>query len=82
MIITTYFTNGENCCQGTGCIIIKYDLSLQDFCHGQVMWPPLSALQVKTAEPGKSCKQVCQENQLICEPSFFQHLNKDKALLR
>ncbi|NXR10196.1 MGT5A acetylglucosaminyltransferase, partial [Semnornis frantzii] len=54
----------------------------QDFCHGQVMWPPLSALQVKIAEPGKSCKQVCQESQLICEPSFFQHLNKDKALLR
>ncbi|POI36097.1 hypothetical protein CIB84_000150 [Bambusicola thoracicus] len=54
----------------------------QDFCHGQVMWPPLSALQVKLAEPGKSCKQVCQESQLICEPSFFQHLNKDKALLK
>ncbi|KAF2985068.1 hypothetical protein EK904_012667, partial [Melospiza melodia maxima] len=62
-------------------IITKHDLSLQDFCHGQVMWPPLSALQVKIAEPGKSCKQVCQESQLICEPSFFQHLNKDKALL-
>lgn len=60
----------------------KTYLSLQDFCHGQVMWPPLSALQVKIAEPGKSCKQVCQESQLICEPSFFQHLNKDKALLR
>ncbi|KAG8125117.1 hypothetical protein E2320_020363, partial [Naja naja] len=54
----------------------------QDFCHGQVMWPPLSALQVKMAETGKSCKQVCQENQLICEPSFFQHLNKDKDLLK
>ncbi|XP_044294115.1 alpha-1,6-mannosylglycoprotein 6-beta-N-acetylglucosaminyltransferase A [Varanus komodoensis] len=54
----------------------------QDFCHGQVMWPPLSALQVKIAAPGKSCKQVCQENQLICEPSFFQHLNKDKDLLK
>ncbi|XP_058050072.1 alpha-1,6-mannosylglycoprotein 6-beta-N-acetylglucosaminyltransferase A [Ahaetulla prasina] len=54
----------------------------QDFCHGQVMWPPLSALQVKIAETGKSCKQVCQENQLICEPSFFQHLNKDKDLLK
>ncbi|XP_036401099.1 alpha-1,6-mannosylglycoprotein 6-beta-N-acetylglucosaminyltransferase A-like [Megalops cyprinoides] len=54
----------------------------QDFCHGQVMWPPLSALQVKLAEPGKSCKQVCQEDQLICEPSFFQHLNKDKDLAR
>ncbi|XP_070587456.1 alpha-1,6-mannosylglycoprotein 6-beta-N-acetylglucosaminyltransferase A [Erythrolamprus reginae] len=54
----------------------------QDFCHGQVMWPPLSALQVKIADTGKSCKQVCQENQLICEPSFFQHLNKDKDLLK
>ncbi|KAM4602170.1 alpha-1,6-mannosylglycoprotein 6-beta-N-acetylglucosaminyltransferase A [Polymixia lowei] len=54
----------------------------QDFCHGQVMWPPLSALQVKLAEPGRSCKQVCQEDQLICEPSFFQHLNKDKDLAR
>ncbi|XP_056157082.1 alpha-1,6-mannosylglycoprotein 6-beta-N-acetylglucosaminyltransferase A [Lampris incognitus] len=54
----------------------------QDFCHGQVMWPPLSALQVKLAEPGRSCKQMCQEAQLICEPSFFQHLNKDKDLAR
>uniref|UniRef100_A0A8C1TL78 alpha-1,6-mannosyl-glycoprotein 6-beta-N-acetylglucosaminyltransferase n=1 Tax=Cyprinus carpio TaxID=7962 RepID=A0A8C1TL78_CYPCA len=52
----------------------------QDFCHGQVMWPPLSAMQVKFAPAGKSCKQVCQEEQLICEPSFFQHLNKDKDL--
>lgn len=34
------------------------------------------------AEPGHSCKQVCQEEQLICEPSFFQHLNKDKDLAR
>lgn len=54
----------------------------QDFCHGQVMWPPLNTLQVKIAESGKSCKQICQENQLICEPSFFQHLNKDKDLLK
>lgn len=54
----------------------------QDFCHGQVMWPPLSAMQVRMAEPGHSCKQVCQEEQLICEPSFFQHLNKDKDLAR
>uniref|UniRef100_A0A4W4HT68 alpha-1,6-mannosyl-glycoprotein 6-beta-N-acetylglucosaminyltransferase n=1 Tax=Electrophorus electricus TaxID=8005 RepID=A0A4W4HT68_ELEEL len=29
----------------------------QDFCHGQVMWPPLSALQVRLAPAGKSCKQ-------------------------
>lgn len=46
------------------------------------MWPPLSAMQVRMAEPGHSCKQVCQEEQLICEPSFFQHLNKDKDLAR
>ncbi|XP_038607466.1 alpha-1,6-mannosylglycoprotein 6-beta-N-acetylglucosaminyltransferase A [Tachyglossus aculeatus] len=54
----------------------------QDFCHGQVMWPPLSALQVKLSAPGKSCKRVCQESQLICEPSFFQHLNKERDLRR
>ncbi|XP_053568485.1 alpha-1,6-mannosylglycoprotein 6-beta-N-acetylglucosaminyltransferase A [Bombina bombina] len=54
----------------------------QDFCHGQVMWPPLASLQVKFAEPGKSCKQVCQESRLICEPSYFQHLNKDKDLAK
>ncbi|KAA0712059.1 Alpha-1,6-mannosylglycoprotein 6-beta-N-acetylglucosaminyltransferase A [Triplophysa tibetana] len=54
----------------------------QDFCHGQVMWPPLSAMQVKFAPAGKSCKQVCQEQQMICEPSFFQHLNKDRDLAR
>ncbi|XP_078259557.1 alpha-1,6-mannosylglycoprotein 6-beta-N-acetylglucosaminyltransferase A [Rhinoraja longicauda] len=52
----------------------------QDFCHGQVMWPPLSALQVKIAPRKQSCKQICQENKLICEPSFFQHLNKDSDL--
>ncbi|XP_069791302.1 alpha-1,6-mannosylglycoprotein 6-beta-N-acetylglucosaminyltransferase A isoform X2 [Narcine bancroftii] len=52
----------------------------QDFCHGQVMWPPLNALQVKIAPPKQSCKQICQENKLICEPSFFQHLNKDSDL--
>lgn len=46
------------------------------------MWPPLGTLQVRLAEPGRSCKQVCQEEQLICEPSFFQHLNKDKDLAR
>ncbi|XP_076879333.1 alpha-1,6-mannosylglycoprotein 6-beta-N-acetylglucosaminyltransferase A [Brachyhypopomus gauderio] len=54
----------------------------QDFCHGQVMWPPLAALQVRLAPAGRSCKQVCQEEQLICEPSFFQHLNKDKDLAK
>ncbi|TRY91996.1 hypothetical protein DNTS_013797 [Danionella cerebrum] len=54
----------------------------QDFCHGQVMWPPLSSMQVRLAPMGHSCKQVCQEEQLICEPSFFQHLNKDKDLAR
>ncbi|TKC35965.1 hypothetical protein EI555_001115 [Monodon monoceros] len=61
---------------------IPFSPICDDFCHGQVMWPPLSALQVKLAEPGQSCKQVCQEKQLICEPSFFQHLNKDKDLLK
>ncbi|XP_061492819.1 alpha-1,6-mannosylglycoprotein 6-beta-N-acetylglucosaminyltransferase A-like [Rhineura floridana] len=61
---------------------ISIFIEKQDFCYKQMMWPPLSALQVKIAGPGKSCKQVCQENQLICEPSFFNHLNMKKTLLK
>ncbi|CAM9529486.1 alpha-1,6-mannosylglycoprotein 6-beta-N-acetylglucosaminyltransferase A [Lethenteron reissneri] len=54
----------------------------QDFCHQKRLWPPLSALQVKVAQPGQSCKHLCQESQLICEPTYFAHLNKEQDLRR
>uniref|UniRef100_S4RE96 alpha-1,6-mannosyl-glycoprotein 6-beta-N-acetylglucosaminyltransferase n=1 Tax=Petromyzon marinus TaxID=7757 RepID=S4RE96_PETMA len=48
----------------------------------KLLWPPLSALQVKVAQPGQSCKHLCQESQLICEPTYFAHLNKEQDLSR
>ncbi|XP_076602989.1 alpha-1,6-mannosylglycoprotein 6-beta-N-acetylglucosaminyltransferase A-like isoform X1 [Chaetodon auriga] len=52
----------------------------QDFCHGTPSWPPLSVLQVVKAEVSTSCKQACQKKGLICEPTFFPHLNSAKSL--
>ncbi|KAM4608651.1 alpha-1,6-mannosylglycoprotein 6-beta-N-acetylglucosaminyltransferase A-like [Polymixia lowei] len=54
----------------------------QDFCHGPVNWPPLSALQVVMAKTSTSCKQECQEAGLICEPAFFPHLNSAEDLAK
>ncbi|XP_068186395.1 alpha-1,6-mannosylglycoprotein 6-beta-N-acetylglucosaminyltransferase A-like [Antennarius striatus] len=47
----------------------------QDFCYNMGGWPPLRALQVVKAEINTSCKQACQNKGLICEPTFFPHLN-------
>ncbi|XP_041039038.1 alpha-1,6-mannosylglycoprotein 6-beta-N-acetylglucosaminyltransferase A-like isoform X7 [Carcharodon carcharias] len=54
----------------------------QDFCRQREIWPPLTALTVKMAKPFQSCVEVCQREQLICEPSFFYHLNKEVELQR
>ncbi|XP_041806295.1 alpha-1,6-mannosylglycoprotein 6-beta-N-acetylglucosaminyltransferase A-like [Chelmon rostratus] len=52
----------------------------QDFCHGTGSWPPLSVLQVVKAEVSTSCQLACQKEGLICEPTFFPHLNNAKNL--
>ncbi|XP_072139204.1 alpha-1,6-mannosylglycoprotein 6-beta-N-acetylglucosaminyltransferase A-like isoform X1 [Mobula birostris] len=54
----------------------------QDFCLQREIWPPISALRVKVAKPSQSCVEVCQKEQLICEPAFFYHLNKVAELQR
>ncbi|XP_069769993.1 alpha-1,6-mannosylglycoprotein 6-beta-N-acetylglucosaminyltransferase A-like [Narcine bancroftii] len=54
----------------------------QDFCLQREMWPPITALVVKNAKPSQSCVDVCQKEQLICEPAFFYHLNKVAELKR
>ncbi|XP_039673109.1 alpha-1,6-mannosylglycoprotein 6-beta-N-acetylglucosaminyltransferase A-like [Perca fluviatilis] len=56
-------------------IIIFFSSLPQDFCNSTWSWPPLSALQVVKAEAKTSCKQACQKMGLICEPTFFPHLN-------
>ncbi|XP_037542259.1 alpha-1,6-mannosylglycoprotein 6-beta-N-acetylglucosaminyltransferase A [Nematolebias whitei] len=52
----------------------------QDLCSAAQSWPPLSVLQVVTAEAGVSCKRACQRAGLICEPAFFSHLNNAENL--
>ncbi|XP_032902328.1 coiled-coil domain-containing protein 126 [Amblyraja radiata] len=54
----------------------------QDFCLQREIWPPINALIVKMAKPSQSCVEVCQKEQLICEPAFFYHLNKVTELKR
>ncbi|XP_071822891.1 alpha-1,6-mannosylglycoprotein 6-beta-N-acetylglucosaminyltransferase A-like isoform X2 [Apostichopus japonicus] len=53
----------------------------QDYCSSALpTWPPLSALQVMTADDDVSCKKACSNLGLVCEPSFFHHINKKSAI--
>uniref|UniRef100_A0A4W3K722 alpha-1,6-mannosyl-glycoprotein 6-beta-N-acetylglucosaminyltransferase n=1 Tax=Callorhinchus milii TaxID=7868 RepID=A0A4W3K722_CALMI len=61
---------------------LNWFIAKQDFCRQREIWPPLTALRTKTAKPHQSCVEVCQESQLICEPAFFYHLNKQAELER
>ncbi|XP_046542925.1 alpha-1,6-mannosylglycoprotein 6-beta-N-acetylglucosaminyltransferase A-like isoform X1 [Haliotis rubra] len=50
----------------------------QDFCKFQkqiAQWPPSDAVRLLLGSPGKSCKDACWEQNLICEPSHFMELN-------
>ncbi|XP_060599364.1 alpha-1,6-mannosylglycoprotein 6-beta-N-acetylglucosaminyltransferase A-like [Ruditapes philippinarum] len=56
----------------------------QNFCQFQkqlTKWPPESAVQILFGEAGKSCKDVCWEKNLICEPSHFLETNSHGALI-
>ncbi|KAL4217311.1 hypothetical protein ACF0H5_023762 [Mactra antiquata] len=56
----------------------------QNFCQFQkqlTKWPPESNVQILFGEAGKSCKQVCWEKNLICEPSHFLETNAHSALM-
>ncbi|XP_078620482.1 alpha-1,6-mannosylglycoprotein 6-beta-N-acetylglucosaminyltransferase A-like isoform X2 [Branchiostoma floridae x Branchiostoma japonicum] len=51
-----------------------------NFCQSPHAWPPESALQARLAGKGQSCKQACQDQGLICEPSYFPLLNNKDAM--
>ncbi|XP_013421289.1 alpha-1,6-mannosylglycoprotein 6-beta-N-acetylglucosaminyltransferase A isoform X1 [Lingula anatina] len=55
-------------------------LEKQDFCRVPVeSFVPDQAVQTIIADTGKSCKDVCHNRGLICEPSHFTKVNnKDK----
>lgn len=60
----------------------------QDFCRIKSFtnisgdnnwWPPLEALKVALAPPKKTCNDACGDLGLICEPSFFQAINRNET---
>lgn len=55
-------------------------LEHQDFCRHDHPWPPESAIKVLVSQPHHSCMQACWTENLICEPSHFQRLNKLQEL--
>ncbi|XP_064646292.1 alpha-1,6-mannosylglycoprotein 6-beta-N-acetylglucosaminyltransferase A-like isoform X2 [Lineus longissimus] len=51
----------------------------QDFCDPAAQrWPPPSAISYYLGAVGKSCKQVCQTKDLICEPTYLRDINSQK----
>ncbi|XP_030390762.1 alpha-1,6-mannosylglycoprotein 6-beta-N-acetylglucosaminyltransferase B isoform X1 [Gopherus evgoodei] len=46
------------------------------------VWPPVSSMQVWVSEAGRACTQTCQEHGLVCEPTFFEFLNKKDVFLQ
>ena len=50
--------------------------SKMDFCdpHAE-RWPPVSSMRVYMGEEGKSCRDTCMSQGLMCERSFFDQIN-------
>uniref|UniRef100_A0A8C3SQT4 alpha-1,6-mannosyl-glycoprotein 6-beta-N-acetylglucosaminyltransferase n=1 Tax=Chelydra serpentina TaxID=8475 RepID=A0A8C3SQT4_CHESE len=46
------------------------------------VWPPVSSMQVWVSEAGQACTETCQEHGLVCEPTFFEFLNKKDVFLQ
>lgn len=46
------------------------------------VWPPMSSMQVWVSEAGRACTETCQEHGLVCEPTFFEFLNKKDVFLQ
>ncbi|XP_068704273.1 alpha-1,6-mannosylglycoprotein 6-beta-N-acetylglucosaminyltransferase A-like [Montipora foliosa] len=49
-----------------------------NFCERDEEWPPLKELQLVLSSEGNSCKDACAGKGLLCEPSFFNHINSAK----
>ncbi|KAH3754449.1 alpha-1,6-mannosylglycoprotein 6-beta-N-acetylglucosaminyltransferase A-like [Dreissena polymorpha] len=57
----------------------------QNFCQFQrqlAKWPPESSVKLLFGEAEKSCKDVCWEKNLICEPSHFLEANAHHSLMQ
>jgi len=54
-------------------------LKHQDFCNTKV-WPPLRNRKVLVGKKDQSCREVCDEKDLVCEPAYFQSINDAEVL--
>ncbi|XP_065179314.1 alpha-1,6-mannosylglycoprotein 6-beta-N-acetylglucosaminyltransferase A-like isoform X2 [Sycon ciliatum] len=45
-------------------------------------WPAAKHLHEVVSRIGQSCVHACMDLQMVCEPAFFPHLNKDDVLKR
>ncbi|KAM5135777.1 alpha-1,6-mannosylglycoprotein 6-beta-N-acetylglucosaminyltransferase B isoform 2-T2 [Mantella aurantiaca] len=43
-------------------------------------WPPLSAMRVWLSAEGESCTSACWSHDLICEPTYFSLINRQRYL--
>eukprot|EP00794_Sanderia_malayensis_P017569 gene17569-19321_t len=48
----------------------------QDFCQPTNNWPPLSNRKILVSREGMSCKDICEAKSLVCEPSYFESINR------
>ncbi|XP_028399813.1 alpha-1,6-mannosylglycoprotein 6-beta-N-acetylglucosaminyltransferase A-like [Dendronephthya gigantea] len=46
-----------------------------EFCEDS-QWPPLRNMKTIKGKFGQSCKDACWENGMLCEPSYWNVLNK------
>ncbi|XP_065051620.1 alpha-1,6-mannosylglycoprotein 6-beta-N-acetylglucosaminyltransferase A-like [Rhopilema esculentum] len=51
----------------------------QDFCV-QNNWPPLRNRKVLAGRDNLSCKEVCENQGMICEPKYFASINTEQML--
>uniref|UniRef100_A0A3Q3LZR0 alpha-1,6-mannosyl-glycoprotein 6-beta-N-acetylglucosaminyltransferase n=1 Tax=Mastacembelus armatus TaxID=205130 RepID=A0A3Q3LZR0_9TELE len=76
---TEPFTPREFTCEGMLERVHGY-ITHQNFCSKSVpAWPPQRALRIHLGPLGQSCVSVCRRSSLVCEPSFFHHLNSPAA---
>ncbi|KXJ29802.1 Alpha-1,6-mannosylglycoprotein 6-beta-N-acetylglucosaminyltransferase A [Exaiptasia diaphana] len=54
----------------------------QNFCDGNIKWPPLKELHTHVSKVDKSCSETCDEYGLLCESSFFNDINNLEAFKR
>ncbi|KAI6195497.1 Alpha-1,6-mannosyl-glycoprotein 6-beta-N-acetylglucosaminyltransferase [Aphelenchoides besseyi] len=51
-----------------------------NFCDRNWDWPPFELARILVGSNGQSCQDVCRQSELLCERSFFKHINNLETL--